>query len=162
VSNESSAPRYLGGLEEADFVVLHDRRLPSGRGRVDHLVVGPTGVYVVQTRPWTGQISVEGDRLFVDGRAREGVIEDVHRLALGAQGALGGDLKPHGVAVTAVVCFPNIELPLFRQVVRGVTITGGRGLSRAIREAEAVLSVKAVDELAIVAHETFEPADKAR
>ena len=129
---------------------------------MDHVVIGPTGVYLVQTRPWTGQISVQGDQLYVDGRLRAGLLDDVHRLAVGTQSALGGDLKPHGISVAAVVCFPNMELPLFRQVVRGITITGGRGLSRAIREAEPVLSVRAVDELALAAHETLEPADKDR
>lgn len=151
------APRYLGGLEEAGFVILHRRRLPGGRGHVDHIVVGPTGVYVIQTRPWTGQVSVEDERLFVDGRLRVDAPEAVHRLAVGVQDALGGELKALGVTVTGVLCFPNIDHPMLRRTVRGILVTGGRGLSRAIRDGDPLLSVRAVDGIALAAHERLDP-----
>lgn len=60
------AERRTGGslavLDQDYYHVLHDRVLPRGtRTNLDHLVVGPTGVYAVVTRRWR-----RGRRLWVD------------------------------------------------------------------------------------------------
>jgi len=48
----------------SDYFVFHSLWLPGdaiGPKDVDHLVVGPTGVYALETKNWTGEISVEED-----------------------------------------------------------------------------------------------------
>jgi hypothetical protein len=41
-----------------DFVVVHD--VSKRFGNIDHIVVGPTGVYVVDTKNWKGRVSANG------------------------------------------------------------------------------------------------------
>jgi hypothetical protein len=39
-------------LERHGYLVLHDRAIPGARANVDHLVVGPSGAYVVDSKNW--------------------------------------------------------------------------------------------------------------
>jgi Ca2+/Na+ antiporter len=47
----------LERLHEHGFHIFHD--WDSGRGNVDHFVVGPTGVFAIETKAWTGSITAE-------------------------------------------------------------------------------------------------------
>ena len=42
-----------------DFVVLAGLQLPRGAGDIDHLIVGPTGVFVVETKTMAGLIACD-------------------------------------------------------------------------------------------------------
>jgi hypothetical protein len=44
----------LSVLEAEGYVVLHD--LDTGRGNVDHVVLGPTGAFVIETKAWKGSV----------------------------------------------------------------------------------------------------------
>src|SRR5215212_9981710 len=48
----------LRALDRADWHVTHSVALPGG-GRVDHLAVGPTGVYVLDSKAWRGVVTVD-------------------------------------------------------------------------------------------------------
>lgn len=54
---EQATATVLRGLEERGWVVLHD--LPAGRGNVDHIVVGPAGVYLLDSKRLGGSVSVD-------------------------------------------------------------------------------------------------------
>jgi hypothetical protein len=41
-----------------DFVVVHD--ITKRFGNIDHVVIGPTGVYVIDTKNWKGRVSANG------------------------------------------------------------------------------------------------------
>ncbi|HSH22257.1 MAG TPA: nuclease-related domain-containing protein [Candidatus Caenarcaniphilales bacterium] len=161
-SRDRRSDRHLAGLEEAGYVVLHGRRLAEAGDTIDHLLIGPGGVFVVQTKPWRGQLAVDGDRLFVDGRLRDGGAADVARVAVAVQRAFIGDLKPLGVTITPILCFPAMDLPLFKGSIRGVAVTGGRGLSRAIRARPVLLTSDQVLEIAMAADELLLPATRPR
>ncbi len=47
----------LQGLPE-EFHVIND--LPLGKGNLDHVVIGPTGVYVIETKNWRGIVRADG------------------------------------------------------------------------------------------------------
>ena len=159
-ARDEPAGGHLKGLEESGYVVLHARVLPGGRMRLDHLVIGPTGVYAVEVKAWSGQLAVEGERLYVDGRRRDGITEASARVAATVQDLLVGDLKPLGVQVVPVMCFPRSDAALFSRRVGGVVVTGARGLARSIREGDAVLDLDQVLALAMAADEMLEPASR--
>lgn len=50
--------RALDGLDGLDWDVTHDVRLP-GMDRIDHLAVGPSGVYLLASRAWNGLVTVD-------------------------------------------------------------------------------------------------------
>jgi hypothetical protein len=44
-------------------VVFHDLAVPGSLANVDHLVIGPTGVFVIDTKQWTGSVHQSADGL---------------------------------------------------------------------------------------------------
>src|SRR5262245_20275810 len=101
----------LTELESERVVVLHDRWMPAGRGSIDHLVVAPAGVFVIDVRDDGGTLERRnlGDvarselRLYVGGSDRSTLLHgvedqmDVVREALVSTG--------FDVSVRGVLCF---------------------------------------------------------
>jgi hypothetical protein len=42
------------------FVVGHDLVIPASRSNIDHLVIGPTGVFVIDSKAYRGRVRVRG------------------------------------------------------------------------------------------------------
>lgn len=59
----------LDQLATDGWLVMHDRRLPT-RANLDHLLVGPPGVSVIETKNWTGDLAVEDGHVSVNGRRK--------------------------------------------------------------------------------------------
>jgi len=97
----------LAALAPEEWTVLHDVRWP-GRGcaNVDHVVIGPSGVFVIDVRAWDGRISVRGDELRQNGRVREmavvGAAEAAQQVA-----RVAGSVDPRHVK--PVLCFVRDE-----------------------------------------------------
>jgi len=90
--------RTLAPLTAQGHHVLADRAWPGGRrAPVDLVVVGPSGVFVIDTTAWT-QVSVVGERLV---RGEDDVTDDVLRVADLAY-RLEGELAEVGLAPSEV------------------------------------------------------------
>ena len=53
------------------YHIFNDVHLPGAHGNIDHVVVGPTGVYVIETKSYSGNYIVRGDRWFLDDDLRK-------------------------------------------------------------------------------------------
>jgi Nuclease-related domain len=53
---ERRTARLLDRLTRDGYVVFHDLALPGSPANVDHLVIGPTGVFVIDSKQWTGSV----------------------------------------------------------------------------------------------------------
>jgi hypothetical protein len=122
--------------------VLHDRRVPGTRGNIDHLVIAPAGVFVVDAKQYQGLIRIRNRgwffrpdwRLYVGSR-------DCSRLARSMSWqveAVTRALTVAGIdplrAVTPVLCFVQGEWPLFRapEEFEGVRLEGTRSIKELI------------------------------
>ena len=80
---ERRTGRHLEGLVKAGFITLHDRKVPGYGGNLDHIVIGPTGVWAVETKNLAGKVVIDGDSGFVvppsDARALADAVERVLR-----------------------------------------------------------------------------------
>jgi hypothetical protein len=47
-------------VDVAVIHALHDRRVPATSGDIDHLVIGPAGVFVMDATRYEGQIHIRG------------------------------------------------------------------------------------------------------
>lgn len=52
-----------------EYVVVKDVVVPDGRVAFDYVVAGPSGLFAVETKDWTGDVKCSGDDWFV-GRKR--------------------------------------------------------------------------------------------
>ena len=157
---ERKTAEYLDGLAEGGFVVLHDRKVPGYGGNLDHIVIGPTGVWAVETKSLSGKVVIDGNSLRIGGRRQEKIIDQVYREAVAIQVALGTQLPELAVPVTPVVCLHRGELPFFKKTVRGVRLASGRQLHRLIRDGDVRLRPDEVQRIADVANRLLRPASR--
>ena len=60
---ERRTARLLDRLTRDGYVVFHDLAVPGSPANVDHLVIGPTGVFVIDSKQWTGSVHQSADGL---------------------------------------------------------------------------------------------------
>jgi hypothetical protein len=60
---ERSTARLLDRLTRDGFVVFHDLAVPDSPANADHLVIGPSGVFVIDSKQWTGSVRQGADGL---------------------------------------------------------------------------------------------------
>jgi hypothetical protein len=75
---EKATAKALRALERSGWVVLND--IDIGKGNIDHLVVGPPGVFVLETKSLHGLLSVERGVLAVRWREDPSDGYENHRL----------------------------------------------------------------------------------
>lgn len=116
-------------------VILHDRRMPGGRGNIDHLAVAPTGVFVIDAKAITGKVRVAGSlfgatKLVIEGRDRTKLIDGLDRQVSAVRDALAaGDHVD--VPVQGVLCFTTADLPLLgTRKMRGHLLLYRRALAK--------------------------------
>ena len=110
--------------------VLHDRRVPRSKANIDHIVVGPAGVYVIDAKKYGGKVELvdrgsmfRSDwRLHVAGRNQTKLVDAVLKQVEVVRTALGGSFD--GVPVIGVLCFVGAEWGWFArpQQINGVTV----------------------------------------
>jgi hypothetical protein len=107
----------LSSLE--GVVSLHDRAIPGSRADIDHIAIGPSGVYVIDTNVCHGPVERIGNRLFVDDRDRTDLaIAMSHRVA-----AVSSALHDMRIPISRALCFVGGESPpTLPFLLRGVWI----------------------------------------
>jgi hypothetical protein len=59
-AGERRTARLLDPLERHGWAVLHDLAVPGSRANIDHLVVGPVGVFVIDSKHYRGRLQLDG------------------------------------------------------------------------------------------------------
>jgi hypothetical protein len=137
---ERKTGRVLDDRKLAGYRVLHDRRIPGSRANIDHIAIGPGGVFVVETKSYKGKLEIRRDEIFVSGRNRTSVLEQTWREAVAVQGAVGELLADFGLDVVPLLCIHGVEFPWGKTAAQGVRIVGPRGLRKTLESAEPRLT----------------------
>lgn len=78
VNGSDAGVRLEAYLRGSQATVLHHLQLPGEAVEIDHLVIGPAGVTVVDSQHYNaGKAKFEGGRLRIGNRNRTSVIDDV-------------------------------------------------------------------------------------
>ena len=110
-------------LRDSDAVVLHRCRVPGERGKISHIIVGPAGVTVVDSRYYTGpRATVRSGHLLVGSRDRPDLIEGVLDHAARVRDLLADTPYAH-VDVNAAIARGRVEGSSSIQLVDGPRIT---------------------------------------
>lgn len=144
----------LERLRAAGWTVFHDVRWPGRlRANIDHVAVGPQGVFVIDTKNWSGAIHVVDDVLYAGGRRREREVAAAAEAALAITQLLGG------AAGTPVLCFVGAE-PLGGWA-RDVMVSSTEELPARLRSQPPVLSPDAVRRIARVLNSQLVSASRS-
>lgn len=121
-------------------IVLSDRRVPGTRGNIDHLVLSPAGVFLVDTKNYHGRLRVRDNgwpfgnetRLYIGRRDCSHLADNMTWQVRAVQALLTSVGAPY--SVTPVLCFLNVDWPLVSppDSYRGVRLEGPRSIQRLI------------------------------
>jgi hypothetical protein len=132
-------------------VIFHDLAMPDSLANLDHLVLGPSGVFVIDSKQWTGQVHQSSDGL---------IWHDHYRLdrtlaTIGWQAETPGRLL--GVPVAPLVCVHGAHIQGGGLRAQGVAIVPATLLRSALGH-DQVLSDADVQLLAATARTRLRPA----
>ncbi|WP_454151679.1 nuclease-related domain-containing protein [Microbacterium lacticum] len=128
------------------FRVMHDRRIRGTRANIDHIAIGPSGVWVIDAKRYKDkrpEVRVEGgifrsrvESLRVGGRDQTKLVNGVTPQVQRVREALADDTIP----IAGVLCFLEADWPLLGGsfAVEEVHIVWPRLLVKRMTEARAV------------------------
>jgi hypothetical protein len=109
----------LDQLDSAGVATLHDRRIPGTCANIDHIVIGPTGVWVIDAKRYKGRptLRVEGgilrprvERLLVGRRDCTKLVDGVLKQVGLLRDALSGE--EHPPEVIGALAFVDADWPM--------------------------------------------------
>lgn len=144
-AGERAVGKALEALDQDESHVLHDRRMRREDGRlskanIDHLVVVPGGVWVVDAKTHTGKLEVRYSgglfsprtaKLLIAGRDQTKLLTGLTRQIEAVKTGLGARFPE--VPVRGALCFIGTDLPWFATEVDGIPLVGPRGLRKHLR-----------------------------
>ena len=143
---EIAVANVLDRLASKSIPALHDRRIPNRRSNIDHIAIGPAGVYVidakryvrqrVEVRRFGGLFSPRRSELFVGGRRKMDLVNGLEPQEDAVLEALAELELPTGYIVQPVLCFINADWSLLsgNLNVDGVAVVGPRGLKKLVQQ----------------------------
>jgi len=154
-AGERRTARLLAPLERQGWAILHDLALPGSRANIDHLVIGPGGVFVIDSKQYRGRLQLDAVGKLWHGR---------HPLAA-TLGAVSWEadqaaqaLPDPGMAVVPIVAVHGAQVPWGKVVTDGVPVIAAQRLPSMLRALPAVLGPERVAWLADQARVSFHAA----
>jgi hypothetical protein len=152
---ERRTARQLDRLAQEGWVVFHDLAVPGSRANVDHLAIGPAGVFLVDSKNWRGRLT------FVpDGTLWHGSYPLTATLAtIGFEAsAIADALAVPGLVVEPLLVVHGSTIPWGEQYLGGVAILPSRRLVAILLALPPLLADQQVAQLAERAMARLHPA----
>jgi hypothetical protein len=91
---EEEVTQLLSRLSD-EYILVNDVVLPGGLGNVDHVVFGPCGIVVIETKRYKGHISCRRGQWFHNGRPIRGVGRQANQGAIAIKQFLSEEHSQH-------------------------------------------------------------------
>jgi nuclease-like protein len=131
--------RRLARLGNAGYLALHDRAIPGTGQVIDHLVVGPAGIYAVDSEIWDRRLPVRaarGGKLFHGPRDQAARLDHARWEADQVARLIGAAIGQPITARPAMVIYdPTVPWIVVR--ISGVDVFCGRRLRKYLRREAA-------------------------
>jgi hypothetical protein len=154
-AGERHTARLLAPLERHGWAVLHDLAVPDSRANIDHLVIGPGGVFVIDSKQYRGRLQLDSSGRLWHGRYP--LTPAVRAVSFEADQAAQVLADP-GVAVVPIMAVHGAQVPWGKVVIDGVPVVPARRLPSLLRQLPAVLGPERVADLADQARLRFHAA----
>ncbi len=149
--------RVLDQLQHEGFAVFHDLAAPDSAANLDHLVLGPTGVWVIGSKRYRGTLRLDGDgRLWHGDHSLDRVLSTLWWEVKQVTTTLG---TAEDVPVRPILCIHGARLPWLGELaVDGVPVLSGALLSPAVRSTTRILPHQRILDLTAQVRTAFGPA----
>jgi hypothetical protein len=151
---ERRTARLLGQLERHGWVVLHDLAVPDSRANIDHLVIAPGGVFVIDSKQYRGRLQLDSTGRLWHGRHP---LTPVLR-AVGFEADQAAQVLTDPGVVLPIVAVHGAQVPWGKVVIYGVPVLPARRLPSILCQLPAVLGPDRVADLANQARVRFHAA----
>lgn len=138
-----------------DFVVFNDFS-PGGSGffksqrTIDHIVVGPPGVFVIETKNWNAEISIDKGQILYDGKKPDNPpLAQARESTKQTKEWIEKRIGASNITYHSVVCFASNQLKDTNIYVSGVQVCNMNALTDFIENALVIPMEKEVTESVI-------------
>jgi len=153
-AGERRTARLLGSLERQGWVVLHDLAVPGIRANLDHLIIGPGGVFVIDSKQYRGRLHFDPSGRLWHGRYP--LAPTLRAVSFEADRAAQVLADPQ--VVVPIVAVHGAQVPWGKMVTQGVPVVSARRLPSMLRALPGVLGPERVATLAHQARIRFRAA----
>jgi Nuclease-related domain len=151
---ERRTARLLGPLERHGWAVLHDLAVPGSRANLDHLAIGPGGVFVIDSKQYRGRLQFDRS-----GRLWHGRYPLAPALrAVSFEADQAAQVLTDADVVVPIVAVHGAQVPGGKVVTQGVPVVAARRLPSMLRALPAVLGPERIANLADQARVRFHAA----
>jgi hypothetical protein len=127
--------RQLTRMRSAGYVSLGGRPVPGSREVIDHLVIGPSGVYAIDSERWEAKLAIRvlnGRRLYLGAESQKDRLEhaswEASQISELLSDALGAP-----ITVRAALAVYGPKVPWDIATVRGVDVFTGQRLRKYLK-----------------------------
>lgn len=160
---ERRTARLLEVLQGKGHRVLHPRALPGSQTPLDHLVVGPSGIFAVTSRRFQRQIPMRTmyKELYHGPESQRDLLDRASRQAGQAARAIS-DALGRQVVVTPAVVIHGPHVPWKVLTIRGVDVLSSKRLRRYIAGHRRQLGAVEIERVTAAAEEAFPEQSRER
>lgn len=156
-AGEVSTAQILDAMAARRWKVWHDLAVPARRQNIDHLVVGPTGVWLVDSKTTTAPVTARWGRVRLGGRLLDTSTTAWEAEMVGAElSRLLGDTAP--VEVEALVVLHGDGLRRRGAKVGGIRVVAPSRLQRQLLRGRRKLTKAEISLIATAVEASFEGA----
>jgi hypothetical protein len=114
LEGEKRVAKLLNDTLNDEYYLINAAYFRDGNGDIDHIVLGPNGLFVVETKNWSGRITCNGDEWYRQNRHKKSdsasnPSRQVKRNATRVKNAIesSATLRPLRIWVEGIVVFTN-------------------------------------------------------
>jgi hypothetical protein len=154
-AGERHTARLLDPLERHGWAVLHDLALAGSAANIDHLVIGPGGVFVIDSKHYRGRLQLDGAGRLWHGRF---LLAPILRAVDFEADQAARVLADPDVVVVPIVAVHGAQVPWGKVVTQGVPVVAAKRLPSMLRQLPAVQGPERITALADQARIRFHAA----
>jgi hypothetical protein len=154
-SGERRTARMLSPLERHGWVVLHDLAVPGSQANLDHLVIGPGGVFAIDSKQYRGRLQLDAVGKLWHGRYP---LAPALRAVSWEADQAARVLPDPGMAVVPIVAVHGAQVPWGKVVTHGVPVLPARRLPSMLCQLPTMLGPERIAWLADQARIRFHAA----
>ncbi|WP_380708199.1 nuclease-related domain-containing protein [Sphaerisporangium corydalis] len=154
---ERRTEAQLRKLERNGYLTLHARAIPDSDAQIDHLVVGPTGVYAVDSEKWDKRlpVRVQSHRKLFHGPFNQKPRLDEARWEASQASELITRELGHEITVVPSLAIYGPAIPWKILNIREVDVFDGSRVRKWITNRERSLTVEEIEEIHAAAEQVL-------
>jgi hypothetical protein len=142
---ERRTARQLNRLTHHGWVIFHDLAIPGSRANADHLIIGPAGVFLADSKNWRGRLAFAPDGTLWHGSYP--LTATLATIRFETQ-AIAGALAVPGLVIEPLLVVHGSTIPWGEQYLGGVAVLPARRLVTTLLALPLILTDEQVAQLA--------------